>query len=134
MRTIIEVWQQQADECARLAKETDDPKRRETFLKLASDWKQTIERGSHDLRGRNSTQKRLQRAGEAPRWVAVTQRRPWIRFRGWGATPLRRRTERPRGVEGCRGALAPPCKRVRKPAAPYRLVFVPTLRSIKIGA
>ena len=31
MRTIIEVWQQQADECARLAKETDDPKRRETF-------------------------------------------------------------------------------------------------------
>ena len=48
MRTIIEVWQQQADECARLAKETDDPKRRETFLKLASDWKQTIERGSHD--------------------------------------------------------------------------------------
>ena len=52
MRTIIEVWQQQADECAQLAKETDDPKRRETFLKLASDWKQTIERGSHDSRGR----------------------------------------------------------------------------------
>ena len=52
MRTIIEVWQQQADVCARLAKETDDPKRRETFLKLASDWKQTIERGSHDSRGR----------------------------------------------------------------------------------
>jgi hypothetical protein len=50
-----------------------------------------------------------------------------------GVLPLRRRlTERPRGVEGCRGALAPPCKRVRQPAAPYRLVFVPTLRSIKL--
>ena len=40
--------------------------------------------------------------------------------------------KRPRGVEGCRGALAPPCKRVRQPAAPRRLVFVPTLRSIKL--
>jgi hypothetical protein len=52
MRTIIEVYQHQADECARLAKETDDPKRRETFLKLASDWTQAIQRGSHDSRGR----------------------------------------------------------------------------------
>ena len=48
MRTIIEVYQHQADECARLAKETDDPKRRETFLKLASDWTQAIQRGSHE--------------------------------------------------------------------------------------
>ena len=52
MRTIIEVYQHQADECARLAKETDDPKRRETFLKLADDWTKAIQRGSHDSRGR----------------------------------------------------------------------------------
>jgi hypothetical protein len=45
MRTIIEVYQHQADECARLAKETDDPKRRETFLKLADDWTKAIQRG-----------------------------------------------------------------------------------------
>jgi hypothetical protein len=70
--------------------------------------------------------------GESSR-TARTQRRPWIRFRGWGATPLRRQlTERPRGIEGCRGALAPHPRRVRQPAAPHRLVFAPTLRSIKL--
>jgi len=60
--------------------------------------------------------------GESSR-TARTQRRPWIRFRGWGATPLRRQlTERPRGIEGCRGALAPHPRRVRQPAAPHRLI------------
>ena len=47
MRTLIEVYQRQADECARLAKKTDDPKRRETLLKLAAEWTQAIQRGSH---------------------------------------------------------------------------------------
>ena len=60
--------------------------------------------------------------GESSR-TARTQRRPWIRFREWGATPLRRQlTERPRGIEGCRGALAPHPRRVRQPAAPHRLI------------
>jgi hypothetical protein len=52
MRTIIEVYQYQADECARLAKETDDPELRKRFLKLADEWMQAIKRGSHDSRGR----------------------------------------------------------------------------------
>ena len=42
MRTIIDVYQQQADECARLAQETTDPRRRDTFLKLATEWTQAI--------------------------------------------------------------------------------------------
>lgn len=52
MRTITQVYQQHADDCSRLAKEADDPKRRETFLKMAEEWKQAIQRGSHDSRGR----------------------------------------------------------------------------------
>ena len=52
MRTIIDVYQQQADECARLAQETTDPRRRDTFLKLATEWTQAIQRGSADSRGR----------------------------------------------------------------------------------
>jgi len=70
MRTLIEVYQRQADECARLAKKTDGPKRRETLLKLAAEWTQAIQRGSHDSRGRisrgtyNGPERR--RAGKMP--------------------------------------------------------------------
>ena len=70
MRTLIEVYQHQADECARLAKKTDDPKRRETFLKLAGEWTQAIQRGSSNSRGRihadtyNGPERR--RAGKMP--------------------------------------------------------------------
>ena len=70
MRTLIEVYQDQADECARLAKKTDDPKRRETLLKWAAEWTQAIQRGSHDSRGRisrgtyNGPERR--RAGKMP--------------------------------------------------------------------
>jgi hypothetical protein len=52
MRTILEIYQQHADDCTRLAEATDDPKRRETFLKMADEWKRAIQRGSHDSRGR----------------------------------------------------------------------------------
>jgi hypothetical protein len=57
MRTILEIYQQHADDCASLAEATDDPKRRETFLKMAAQWTQAIHRGSMTKRT-DSTQQR----------------------------------------------------------------------------
>jgi hypothetical protein len=53
MSAIIKNYQKHADECARLAKESDDPKLREMFLKMSDQWTQAVQRASHDPRGQN---------------------------------------------------------------------------------
>jgi hypothetical protein len=42
MSAIIKNYQKHADECARLAKESDDPKLREMFLKMSDQWTRAV--------------------------------------------------------------------------------------------
>ena len=53
MSATIKNYQKHADECARLAKESDDPKLREMFLKMSDQWTRAVQRASHDARGQN---------------------------------------------------------------------------------
>jgi len=53
MSAIIKNYQKHADECARLAKESDDPKLREMFLKMSDQWTRAVQRASHNPRGQN---------------------------------------------------------------------------------
>ena len=53
MSAIIKNYQKHADECARLTKESDDPKLREMFLKMSDQWTRAVQRASHDARGQN---------------------------------------------------------------------------------
>jgi len=52
MPALIKIYQHHADDCIRLADQTENPKHREMLLKMADEWTQAIQRRSHDSRSR----------------------------------------------------------------------------------
>ena len=84
MSAIIKMYQKPADECARLAKASDDRKLREMFLKMVDQWTHAIRRGL--VTQEVGFQTALTTAQEGSRWLecpALCQRSPLVRFSGF---------------------------------------------------